>query len=61
MARTCTVCGRGAMNSLTRSHSNIATKVKQHVNLQTALHGGKRVKACASCIRTETKRLKAKT
>ncbi len=49
------------MNSLTRSHSNIATKVKQHVNLQTALHGGKRVKACASCIRTETKRLKAKT
>jgi ribosomal protein L28 len=60
MARTCTICGRGAMNSFTRSHSNIATKVKQHVNLQTALKDGKRVKACANCIRTETKKLKAK-
>lgn len=48
------------MNSFTRSHSNIATHKKQHVNLQTVLKGGQRVKACASCIRTETKKLKVK-
>lgn len=61
MARTCTVCGRGAMNSFTRSHSNIATKVKQHLNLQTLLKDGRRVKACSSCIRTQTKQLAVKT
>lgn len=60
MARACTICGRGAMNSFTRSHSNIATKKKQHVNLQTVLKNGARVKACANCIRTESKKL-AKT
>jgi len=59
MARLCQVCGRGAMNSYTRSHSNIATKKKQHINLQTLLVEGKRVKACSSCIRTATKKLKA--
>lgn len=59
MARTCAVCGRGAMNSLTRSHSNIATKKKQHLNLQTLLKDGQRVKACSSCIRTATKKLAA--
>jgi ribosomal protein L28 len=48
------------MNSFTRSHSNIATKVKQHVNLQTMLVNGQRVKACANCIRTQTKGLSAK-
>lgn len=60
MARSCTVCGRGAMNSQTRSHSNIATKKKQHVNLQTLVQDGARVKACVNCIRTQTKRLTAK-
>jgi ribosomal protein L28 len=59
MARLCQVCGRGAMNSYSRSHSNIATKKKQHINLQTLLVEGKRVKACSSCIRTATKKLKA--
>jgi ribosomal protein L28 len=58
MARLCQVCGRGAMNSYSRSHSNIATKKKQHINLQTLLVEGKRVKACSSCIRTATKKLK---
>lgn len=43
------------MNSFTRSHSNIATKKKQHLNLQTVLKGGTRVKACSSCIRNESK------
>lgn len=48
------------MNSFTRSHSNIATKVKQHINLQTLLVDGRRVKACSSCIRTQTKQLALK-
>ncbi len=47
------------MNSFTRSHSNIATKTKQHINLQTVLKNGTRVKACANCIRTESKKLAA--
>ena len=46
------------MNSFTRSHSNIATKKKQHLNLQTLLlSSGQRVKACANCIRTAEKNL----
>lgn len=45
------------MNSFTRSHSNIATKKKQHLNLQTLLVGAQRVKACANCIRTANKKL----
>ena len=61
MARTCSVCGRGAMNSATRSHSNIATKRKQHLNLQTLLSDGKRVKACSSCIRSNSKKLASAT
>jgi len=58
MAKVCQICGRGAMTGHSRSHSNIATKRKQHINLQTALHNGKRVKACARCIKTLTKRAK---
>jgi len=59
MARTCLLCGRGALNANRRSHSNIATAVRKHVNLQTLFLGGKRVTACTSCIRRETKKLKA--
>jgi ribosomal protein L28 len=57
MARVCPVCGRGAMNSASRSHSNIATKRKQHINLQSLLINGRRVKACSSCIKSYTKKL----
>ncbi|MBI2984317.1 MAG: 50S ribosomal protein L28 [Candidatus Kerfeldbacteria bacterium] len=57
MARTCSICGRGAMNSYSRSHSNIATKRKQHLNLHTLFKDGRRWPACTSCIRSETRRL----
>jgi len=40
-----------------RSHSNIATKKRQHVNLQSLVRDGRRVQACVSCIRTQTKHL----
>jgi len=61
MARTCSICGRGALNSYSRSHSNIATKRKQALNLHTLLKDGARVTACTSCIRTATKQLSAAT
>lgn len=59
MARTCSLCGRGALNSNTRSHSNIATANRQHLNIQTLIIKGARVSACTSCIRKESKRLKS--
>ncbi len=47
------------MNSNTRSHSNIATANKQHINIQTLMLKGTRTSACTSCIRKESKRLKS--
>ncbi len=35
MSRRCDICGRGPQTAITRSHSNIATKRRQYVNLQT--------------------------
>lgn len=58
MARTCSICGRSSLNSIRRSHSNIAIVNKQRLNLQTLLRHGRRVTACTSCIRREMKRLK---
>jgi ribosomal protein L28 len=61
MSRSCNLCGRNALNANSRSHSNIATSVRRNVNLQTLYLKGKRVAACTSCIRSETKRLKSLT
>lgn len=61
MARTCSLCGRGANNANSRSHSNIATARKQHLNIQTLMLNGARVPACTSCLRRETKRLRDQT
>lgn len=57
MAKVCQICGRGALTGNIRSHSNISTKRKQHINLQKSLHQGKKVKACARCIKSATKKL----
>ena len=56
MSKTCQVCGRKALVGNRRSHSNIATKRKQHLNLQKTVQQGKKVKACAKCIRTSSKK-----
>ncbi|MFA5052271.1 MAG: 50S ribosomal protein L28 [Patescibacteria group bacterium] len=58
MSRICDICGRGALTGHTRSHSNIATKRRQHINLQQTMVRGHRVKACANCIKTQTKKAK---
>ncbi len=55
MARKCQICGKTAKKCISRSHSNIATKRLQKINLQTLKKDGKKYKACASCIRTHSK------
>jgi len=47
------------MTANSRSHSNISTKRRQQLNLQQALYHGDRVKACASCIKTLSKKAKS--
>lgn len=59
MARSCTICGRGSLKGNQRSHSNIATIKRQHINLQTVFKDGKRVLACTSCIRNEARKVTA--
>lgn len=56
MARVCEICGRGSLTGNIRSHSNIASKRKQHLNLQQTVVDGKKVKACARCIKLQTKK-----
>jgi ribosomal protein L28 len=55
MSRTCQVCGRGTRSSQSRSHSNIATKRTQKINVQSKTVDGKAVKVCAKCIKTAVK------
>jgi len=55
MSRTCQVCGRGTKSSQSRSHSNIATKRTQKINVQSKNVDGQSVKVCAKCIKTAIK------
>ncbi len=59
MARICEHCGRGSRMSVSRSHSNIATKHRQFVNLQVKTMGGKRMRVCTKCIKRASKDAKA--
>lgn len=55
MSKRCDACNRGATKDASRSHSNIKTLKRQHINLQTKKLEGKTVKICTSCIRTLAK------
>ena len=55
MSRTCQVCGRGTRSSQSRSHSNIATKRTQKINVQNKNVDGQAVKVCAKCLKTAIK------
>ena len=55
MSRTCQVCGRSTTSSQSRSHSNIANKRTQKINVQTKNIDGEKIKVCAKCIKTATK------
>lgn len=52
MSRIDALTGKGAKTVNSRSHSNIATKRRQHVNLQTVRINGRRVRVAASTLRT---------
>jgi len=56
MSRICEICGRKALSGVKRSHSNIAIKRKQYLNLQTKKIDGQRVKVCTRCLRALSKR-----
>lgn len=59
MSKICDICGRGYLKGNARSHSNVATIKRQHVNLQMATIAGKKVKACTKCIKTSVKKMAA--
>jgi len=56
MSRRCSVCERKSLKAASRSHSNIATKRRQYLNLQTQKIDGKKIKICTSCIKTKNKK-----
>ncbi len=53
--KTCQICGRKPQMAYRRSHSNIATKRIQKLNLQKFSYQGKRLFACTKCIKTLSK------
>lgn len=55
MSKRCDACNRGATKDASRSHSNIKTIKRQHINLQTRRLEGRSVKICTSCLRTLNK------
>jgi ribosomal protein L28 len=55
MSRICEACGRGSNRANNRSHSRVATKRQQHVNLQSRKIDGVKAKVCTRCIKTLTK------
>jgi len=52
MAKICDLCGRGSTKDASRSHSNIKTLKRQHINLQTRHLAGAAIKICTKCIKT---------
>jgi len=55
MSKQCEICDRQYLKGNKRSHSKIATIKRQKVNLQSTIVDGKKVKACAKCIKTQMK------
>jgi ribosomal protein L28 len=52
MSRIDSLTGKRGKVGNSRSHSNIATRRKQNVNLQTVRINGRRVRVAASTLRT---------
>ncbi|MBU1131637.1 50S ribosomal protein L28 [Patescibacteria group bacterium] len=55
MSKICEICQRGPRASVSRSHSNVATKTRQLINLQSKKIDGKRISICTKCIKTMSK------
>jgi len=56
MSKFCERCERGPVSSQSRSHSNIATKRRNEINLQVKTVEGKRMRICTRCIKTMKKK-----
>ncbi|MGC9048839.1 MAG: 50S ribosomal protein L28 [Patescibacteria group bacterium] len=52
MSRRCSICGRQSQRSISRSHSMVATKRWQNLNLITKKVAGKKIKICSKCLKT---------
>jgi ribosomal protein L28 len=52
MSRICSITGKSANSANSRSHSNVATRRRQNVNLQTIRVDGRRIRVAASTLRT---------
>ncbi|MBL8030133.1 MAG: 50S ribosomal protein L28 [Candidatus Doudnabacteria bacterium] len=55
MPRMCAICGKTYSRTIKRSHSMRPSIVRLLPNLQWFKSGGKRVKACTRCMKTEAK------
>lgn len=55
MAKKCDLCGRSSTKGASRSHSNIKTTKRQHINLQSKNIDGKKMKVCTRCLKTISK------
>jgi large subunit ribosomal protein L28 len=55
MSKICDKCNRGPRTMNSRSHSKIATKRKQSINLQSKKVDGKKMTLCTKCIKTMAK------
>jgi ribosomal protein L28 len=58
MSRICELSGKSAIFGHSRSHSNIASKRRQNVNLQVVRINGKRIRVAARTLRTLKKYVK---
>lgn len=56
MSKVCDICHRGPQVKISRSHSMIATKKKQMLNLQAKTIDGQRMKICSRCLKTLKKK-----
>jgi large subunit ribosomal protein L28 len=55
MSKFCERCERGPVSSQSRSHSNVATKRRNEINLQNKIVDGVRMRICTRCIKTAKK------
>ena len=56
MSRVCAITGRGPKASRSRSHSNVQTKRRQGINLQTVRLDGKKIRVAARTLKTLKKK-----
>lgn len=61
MSRRCDICQKGPNTANSRSHSKVATKRRQLVNLHSKKIAGKTIKVCSRCLKSLKKTFIPKT